>query len=119
MSAPIFPEPFRSLEPFAGWALPTETERNRKRWTSEMTEIRAFYDALVPRLEEALTYLDRYPLEGLPDEAQRLFHLTLALAEIAPAVEVYGQPQVANTEDPSRFIPVHEAGRDRKRLPMA
>jgi hypothetical protein len=39
---------------------------------------------------------------------QRLFLLTLSLAEIAPAVENFDQLSVFDGYDYSRYIPVHE-----------
>jgi len=47
------PAAFTELEPFADWALPTERERYAKRLASTMDELQAFYDAALPRLEDA------------------------------------------------------------------
>ena len=102
------PVAFAELEPFVSWSLATERERTAKRHTGDMATIRAFYDAMLPRLGEILQYLDDFPPEEVPDEVQRLFLLTLSLAEIAPAVENFGQPSVVDGYDYSRFIPVHE-----------
>lgn len=102
------PASFAELEPFVSWSLATERERTAKRHTSDMAALRAFYDTMLPRLGEILQYLDDFPLEDVPDEVQRLFLLTLSLAEIAPAVENFGQPSVRDGYDYSRFIPVHE-----------
>ena len=46
-----FPPQFADLEPFAGWAVPTERARYAKRLASTMDELQAFYDAAFPRLE--------------------------------------------------------------------
>ena len=43
------PEQFAELEPFLGWALPTEKERYAKRVASSMDELQAIYDAAFPR----------------------------------------------------------------------
>lgn len=105
----LLPEQFKELEPFVGvWALATERERNRKRLSSTMEEIRAFYDAMVPRMEAIMEYLNRFPLEQMPEEARRLFYLSLSLAEVANAVEFYGQPGVIDGFDPERFLPMHD-----------
>jgi hypothetical protein len=59
----VLPDPFTDLEPFVdAWVLATETERNQKRLTSSMTEIQAFYDAMLPRMEAVLYHLDSYNL---------------------------------------------------------
>ena len=70
-----------------------------------MVEIRALYDTVLPRMEAILDYFNPLPLDTLPDDAQRLLHLTLALAEVAPAVELFNQPLVTDGYDPERFIP--------------
>lgn len=119
MSSGVLPEPFKDLEPFVDtWALATETERNQKRLASAMTEIQAFYNAMMPRMEAVLTYLSQFPLDRipeevktLPEETRRLFYLALAVAEVAPAVELYQQPGVIDGFDARRFVPEHEGAK--------
>jgi len=88
----LLPEPFQDLELYLAWSLPTDRERSVKRQTSSMAEINAFYHAMLPKMDEILTYLEQYPPEQVPADVQRLFFLTLSLAKIAPAVEMYGEP---------------------------
>jgi hypothetical protein len=103
---PPLPERFRDLEPLAAvWALPTEAKRHARRLASGIDELRTFYDALFPRIEDILAYLSDFPLESLTPEAQRLLHLAFSLAEIAPAVELFGQTEVPDGYDSRRFIP--------------
>ena len=52
---------FADLEPFPQWCLPSEPERYAKRLASSMVEMKAFYDAITPRAEEALTLLRQVP----------------------------------------------------------
>jgi len=99
------PEPFHDLEPYLAWALPTERERSAKRQASSMAEIKAFYDAMMARMEEVLPYLAQFSPENVPGDVQRLFYLTLSLAEIAPAVENFGQPSVIDGYEAARFMP--------------
>lgn len=108
MSDRVLPEPFRDLEPFAEWALATETERNRKRLASTMAEIQEFYNAILPRMEAVVAYLNQFPLDAMPADAQRLLHLTFSLAEVSTAVELFKQPGVVDGYDATRFVPVHE-----------
>ena len=61
--ADLLPSAFAELEPFAGWCLPTEAQRYAKRLGSNMDEMQAFYDAITPRAEEALSYCDKFPLD--------------------------------------------------------
>ena len=97
------PEPFQSLEPFRDWALATERERRTKRLSSSMEEIQAFYDALFPQLEAVVAYLDQFPLDQLPQEAQPLYHLMLSLVEVTSAVELYHHPHIFEAIEPTRF----------------
>jgi len=106
MSRGLLPEQFKDLEPFMEWALAKESERTRKRLSSPMEELRAFYHAMLPRMEAIIEYLNQFPLDQMSEDAERLFYLTLSLAEVADAVELYGQPEVINGFDPSRFISV-------------
>ena len=109
MSERLLPESFQDLEPFAAaWSLATEKERNRRRVSSTMEEIQAFYAAVLPRMEMIIAYLNQFPLETMPAEAQRLFYLTFSLAEVAPAVELFKQPGVVDGYDAARFVPVHK-----------
>jgi len=109
MAQQTLPAQFKDLEPFvATWALATERERNRKRLSSTMEDIQAFYNALLPRMEAMIEYLNQFPLEQMPEDAKRLFHLSLSLAEVANAVELFKQPDVIDGFDPERFIPMHE-----------
>jgi hypothetical protein len=102
------PESFQDLTPYLAWALATERERSAKRQSSPMTEIKAFYDAMLARMEEVLPYLAQFPPGQVPADVQRLFLLTLSLAEVAPAVENFGQPSVVQGYDVARFIPGHD-----------
>jgi hypothetical protein len=102
------PKPFHGLEMYLEWALPTEQARTAKRHASSMQEIRAFYDAMVQRLEEILQHLSGFTLENVPDDTNTLLLLTLSLAEVAPAVENFGQPDVVDGYQWSRFVPMHE-----------
>ena len=101
------PEQFRNLEQWIGWSLETEGERSDRRQASTMEDITAFYEAMLARMDEVLPYLEQFSLEELPDDAKRLFYLTLSLAEVAPAVEQFGQPSVVDGYDIKRFVATH------------
>ena len=103
-----WPATFDSLQSFLGWALATEAERMHKRQTSEMADLQAFYTAMLAHLEDILVYLNQFPLERMPPHARQLMDMTLSLAEIAPAVELFGQPREDDTFDPFRFVPQHQ-----------
>ena len=101
------PEQFRDLEQWMAWSLETEGERSDHRQASAMEDITAFYEAMLARMDEVLPYLEQFSLEDLPDDARRLFYLTLSLAEVAPAVEQFGQPSVVDGYDIKRFVASH------------
>ncbi|HTW87617.1 MAG TPA: hypothetical protein VMD75_06390 [Candidatus Binataceae bacterium] len=105
-SEPHLPSPFRDLEPHLAWALESERERVARRLASSIEELRAFYDAMLPRLESIAEYLNQFALDEMPGDARRLLHLAFSWTEIASAVEIYRQPTVINGLDPRRFIPV-------------
>jgi hypothetical protein len=105
-SLPVaLPEAFSELTPFVEiWALSTETERNKRRHTVGMEAIVEFKEAMLPRVDELVAWLNQFALASLPEDAQTLMYLLLSFAEIAPAVEFYRQPAVIDGYDPRRFV---------------
>jgi hypothetical protein len=94
----LLPAEFSDLEPFAAkWCLASEPERYGTRLASSMDEMHAFYDAITPRAEAAMTYLDRFPLHDLPDDATHLLHLVYSMIMVSFPVEAWGQPRVPDT----------------------
>lgn len=93
----VLPPDFADLEPYAGWALPTEGARYAKRLASTMDELQAFYDAAFPRLDDAAAYLSRYGMDALPEEGRRLLWLFAALVTVSFPVEVWRQPRVPDS----------------------
>jgi hypothetical protein len=106
VSKNLLPEQFEDLEPFIEWALATESQRAAKRVASTIEEIRLFYDTMLPRMKVIVPCLNEFPLDQMPADARRLFHMTLSLAEVANAVELYGQPGVVDGFDPAGFVSV-------------
>ena len=98
MADTLLPVQFADLEPFAKeWCLASEPERYAKRLASTMDEIQAFYDALFPRAEEAIVYLEKFSLDELPDDALRLLQLLYSLILVSFAVEIWRQPYIPDT----------------------
>lgn len=91
------PSDFAALSPFNGWVLPSERDRYAKRISSTMDELQAFYDAAFPRMEQALNYLDRFPMDALPDDAKHLLWLYCSLVTVSFPVEVWRQPRVPDS----------------------
>jgi hypothetical protein len=91
----LLPAPFADLAPLvADWMHEDVVARMTKRQSSDIAELRAFYDVMLPRGEAALAYLKEYELGDLPAEVTNLLRLMLMLAEVAPAVEWYNDPMV-------------------------
>ncbi len=94
---PTIPVAFADLEPFAAWALPSESERYAKRLASTMDELQAFYDAAFPRLESGSSYLREVDLDGISDEDKRLLWLFCSLVTVSFPVEVWRQARVPDS----------------------
>ena len=95
MADTLLPCQFSDLEPYAAtWCLATEPERWAQRLRSSMHELQTVYDAVFPRADEAIAYCDKFPLDEMPDDAERLLQLVHSLLMISFAVEVWRQPEV-------------------------
>ncbi len=104
MAAHFLPQQFQELNSLVEkWALTRESERNARRRSSTMEEIQRFYDALLPRMDEIIDYLNQYPLEQLPEDAKWLFHLALSFMEVSPSVELFGEPDETGAFEAARF----------------
>ena len=105
MSSNLLPKEFKDLEAFVSeWALVTESERVKKRYSSTMEEIKLFYDAMLPQLETILEYLNRFSLDELPEAEKRLLYLTYSVAEISISVEIFGEPGIPHGYEPARYV---------------
>ncbi|HPB45761.1 MAG: hypothetical protein M9952_00265 [Microthrixaceae bacterium] len=88
------PAQFSALEPYADWALPSETDRYAKRLASTMDELQAFYDVAFPALTDSVEYLKSVSLEDISEENQNLLWLFSSLVTVSFPVEVWRQPRV-------------------------
>lgn len=95
--ADTLPAGFEALEPYVDWALATEPERYAKRLASTMDELQAFYDAGMPLLEAAAAYLEKLPLDDLPEDATRLLHVSYSLINVAFPIEAWRQARVPDS----------------------
>jgi hypothetical protein len=94
----LLPPEFGELEPFAAeWSLATEPERWAQRMSSSMEDMQAFYDAIHPRVEEALAYCDKFPLDDMPTDAVSLLRLVYSFVIVSFPVELWRQPYVPDT----------------------
>lgn len=91
------PAEFADLQPYADWDLATEPERYAKRLASSMPEMQGFYEAAFARLEEAITYLDKFDLADLPEDARSLMHIMQSLVMVSFPIEAWKQPRVPDS----------------------
>ena len=98
MSTKPLPAPFADLERWvADWAKPTRDERYATRKSKPLEELEAFYDAIAPRAEEAIRYLNQLDLRELPRDAERLLQLLYSMILVSYSVNVYRQPSIPDS----------------------
>ena len=99
------PSQFSVLEPFVGnWALSNEEDRFRKLVATPIETLREFYDAMVPRAEEIVDYLNALHLDNLPDDARTLFFLLITFVETAHPIELnWKTTDIDDAFPPERF----------------
>jgi hypothetical protein len=98
MTDPLLPKEFSDLEPYAAtWCLATERERFAQRMASTMDEMQSFYDAFTPRAEAAIAYCEKFPLDDMPEDAERLLQLLYSLVMASFPVEAWRQPNVPDS----------------------
>ncbi len=98
MSDATLPQGFSDLEPFVtAWALPTRAQRYEARLSKPFDELVRFYDAVAPRAEEAIAYLDRLDINALPEDATRLLHLQYSMILVSYAVNVFKQNRIPDS----------------------
>lgn len=101
----LLPPEFSELESHVDWALPTVAQRRAKRLGSSMEAIETFYQAMLPKMGDIAAYLNGFELSELDESQQRLLDLAFSFMAVAPAVEIFGQPEVkGNTFPYSRFV---------------
>lgn len=97
----ILPPGFEELEPLVEcWAGASSDIRWDRRSRASMDEIRRYYEAMLPRADEAMRYLEQFPLGEMPEDATRLLYLLLSLPHAAMAVEFHQQPRAAASPFP-------------------
>jgi hypothetical protein len=96
MTSKLPPE-FADLEPYSDWCLPSEPERYAKRLDTSMAQMQAFYDAITPRAEEAISFCDKFSLDDMPDDVLNLMHLLYSMIMVSFPVECWKQPRVPDS----------------------
>ncbi|HEY9312478.1 hypothetical protein [Williamsia sp.] len=97
METVSLPIEFEVLAPFSSWCLPTERERYEKRLGSSMLEMQAFYDAITPIAQDAISYCDKFDLHDLPEEIENLLYLLYSMITVSFSVECWSQPRIPDS----------------------
>jgi hypothetical protein len=83
------PVQFAELEQFVEWMISDELGRHRKRIGSGMEDLRRFYDAMLPRMDEIMGVLKQYPVDSAPPpEVHNLYFLALSFMEVSLPIEL-------------------------------
>lgn len=99
-----FPDGFDDLSAWTEWDLETMAERSHKRSLSSMEELQAFYDSMLPRMGDILSYLATVPMsEDMKPEDCTLLNLAKSMAEVAPAIEQFFEPTISFGFDTTRW----------------
>jgi hypothetical protein len=108
MTNKSLPAGFEELECYVPeWTWDTELLRNKKRISSNMADITAFYKAVYARINDITKHLDQFPVDHLPPAENKLMQLALMFMEVAPAVELFHQPTVPDAFPMARFEILH------------
>jgi hypothetical protein len=98
MMGTSLPEGFSELEPYvADWALAKRADRYAARLDRPFEDLVVFYDAVAPRAEEAIAYLDGLSLNALPEDATRLLHLLYSFILVSYAVNIFKQNRIPDS----------------------
>jgi len=94
----LLPAQFSDLLSFLKFAQPTNKDRVLVRASTPMIELQAFYDAMRPRMEGIMVYLQDYPPDEKSLEApvRLLMFLAKAFMDVALAVELFHAPDEPN-----------------------
>jgi hypothetical protein len=89
MDSRLLPEPFADLQRFVPeWGLATEQARFLKLHSVTLDQLRVFYDAMRPRMDQVLDHLDQYTIGVMPADAQVLYQLAMTFAETAHPLDL-------------------------------
>ncbi|KVR68973.1 hypothetical protein WL74_29285 [Burkholderia cepacia] len=105
----LLPADFDDLASFVDdWAISTECDRYAKRLATPLGEIRDFYNAISPRMDEIMRHLGAYPatnLAALPECTLRLYRLALSYFEASHPIELHwSSPNLADSFPAERII---------------
>jgi hypothetical protein len=87
------------------WALDGMAALNRARLQHSMAEIDTFYQRMLERMDAIMSYLQGLPTSSpLAPMDRNLYQLACAYMEVAPAVELFRDPDVPDGFPAERFV---------------
>ncbi len=99
------PSQFSDLNGFLEkWDQPDTNARYAVRLSSTMEELREFYGAMLPRVEEIKTHLDGKNFADYNDADKSLGRLMFAVGIVGPAVDIFHQQEVPDSGATSFFV---------------
>jgi hypothetical protein len=100
----VQPPDFSELDDHvAAWGLPTLQQRREKRLHCTFEELKSFHDAMMPRLEEIIAFLDQFPVAAIPPAFTQLADAVLAMCEVDDPVSKWRSVLLEDALDPRRF----------------
>ena len=92
----LLPSQFDGLASHLSFALPTAKDRWRHRSSSTMSELQAFYDAMVPHMAAIMAYLQDFPADEqkLEPPVLNLVRLAKAFMDVSVSIELLHSPDV-------------------------
>lgn len=94
----LLPAGFEELETYAAdWARPTRKERYEMRLSKPYEELCEFYDAVGPRVEEAIVHLNGRDIDGLDEPSLNLLRMLYSVILVSYAVNVFNQPKIPDS----------------------
>lgn len=98
------PDGFQDLEQYVDkWALSEFMDRYAMRATSPFDEVKAFYNAVLPRMDDIMAHIDQYEMNAMPPQAFNLAMLGMSFMDVSPAAELFDQSDVPWGFDWSRM----------------
>lgn len=84
-----FPKGFEALEQFAAeYALATPLERQRKRASLTIDQLREFYAAIYPHMDGIFQHLKKVPMDALTREDKALYNLGATWLELSHPIDL-------------------------------
>ena len=100
----VQPPEFAALQRYIDtWGLPTIEQRTGRRLQSTLAELREFHDAVLPHLPAIIEFLNRFPVENIPQEFQPLAWTALSMIEVDDSINKWRSVTLDDALDPRRF----------------